>query len=271
MAAVRGRACVAMRHTGTHSSVRAHWQRSTLAHSASHHASQHELAAHRATRACSNGSQADMINSTVSSNKVTIWSKTYCPYCTSVRCAVWPPGMMRPQPASASSCTASRRWGAGLVGVQAAAALCANVWPQVKELLVRDLKLDCKILELDTMGNDGAEIQASLMGITGSKTVPQVFVGGKYIGGCTGERRPRGSHRVAPRAALPRTCASTTSLIRSRPDPPLALDVPCACRHPSPARAAEAGADAAGGGREGGRVGRAGGWAQWSSGASVLL
>lgn len=33
---------------------------------------------------------------------------------------------------------------------------------------------------------EGESIQASLMPITGSRTVPQVFIGGKYIGGNSG-------------------------------------------------------------------------------------
>ena len=34
---------------------------------------------------------------------------------------------------------------------------------------------------------DGEEVQNALMDVTGSRTVPQVFVGSKYIGGCDGK------------------------------------------------------------------------------------
>lgn len=34
---------------------------------------------------------------------------------------------------------------------------------------------------------DGAEIQAALAEWTGQRTVPNVFIGGKHIGGCDGE------------------------------------------------------------------------------------
>ena len=37
---------------------------------------------------------------------------------------------------------------------------------------------------------DGDEVQDALMDITGSRTVPQVFVGSHYIGGCDGENVP---------------------------------------------------------------------------------
>ena len=37
-------------------------------------------------------------------------------------------------------------------------------------------------LELDQMGNLGAEIQNELLAMTGQKTVPNVFVNGKHIG-----------------------------------------------------------------------------------------
>lgn len=34
---------------------------------------------------------------------------------------------------------------------------------------------------------DGSEVQAALARVTGRSTVPQVFVGGKHVGGCDGE------------------------------------------------------------------------------------
>ncbi|ETM34213.1 glutaredoxin, variant [Phytophthora nicotianae] len=45
--------------------------------------------------------------------------------------------------------------------------------------------LDAKyeVVELDTR-DDGAEIQSLLLDITGQRTVPNVFINGKHIGGC---------------------------------------------------------------------------------------
>ncbi|PNH01365.1 Glutaredoxin [Tetrabaena socialis] len=81
-------------------------------------------------------SKADSIKETVAANKVVVYSKTYCPYCTRAK---------------------------GLLS---------------------DLKVPFKVLELDTMGAEGTELQDALQTITGRRTVPQVFVGGKFLGGC---------------------------------------------------------------------------------------
>ena len=40
------------------------------------------------------------------------------------------------------------------------------------------------VLELDNMGEEGAAIQAALTQLTGSRTVPSVWIGNKYVGGC---------------------------------------------------------------------------------------
>lgn len=71
----------------------------------------------------------------VASNPVTVFSKTYCPYCV-----------------------------------------------QVKRLLTK-LGASFKAVELDTE-SDGSEVQAALFQFTGQRTVPNVFIGGKHIGGC---------------------------------------------------------------------------------------
>jgi glutaredoxin 3 len=41
-----------------------------------------------------------------------------------------------------------------------------------------------EVVELDTMGKQGDEIQAYLLTKTGQRTVPNIFVKGKHIGGC---------------------------------------------------------------------------------------
>lgn len=80
--------------------------------------------------------QAASIKKTVQDNKVVVYSKTYCPYCTEVK------GLMQ------------------------------------------KLNVGAKVFELDNMGNDGATLQTTLQSITGRRTVPQVFVGGNFVGGC---------------------------------------------------------------------------------------
>eukprot|EP00879_Flechtneria_rotunda_P004852 GHRR01005126.1.p1 GENE.GHRR01005126.1~~GHRR01005126.1.p1 ORF type:complete len:150 (+),score=26.97 GHRR01005126.1:141-590(+) len=49
--------------------------------------------------------------------------------------------------------------------------------------LFQQLSVPAKVIELDQV-NGGADIQLSLQEITGRRTVPQVFVGGKHVGGC---------------------------------------------------------------------------------------
>ena len=51
----------------------------------------------------------------------------------------------------------------------------------VKKILA-ELGVEAKYIELDLRG-DGAELQSQLEGITGRRTVPQVFVGEKFVGG----------------------------------------------------------------------------------------
>ncbi|KAF3332839.1 glutaredoxin-like protein [Carex littledalei] len=53
---------------------------------------------------------------------------------------------------------------------------------QVKKLL-SSLGANFKAVELDHE-SDGSEIQAALHQWTGQRTVPNVFIGGKHIGGC---------------------------------------------------------------------------------------
>ncbi|PHU27611.1 Glutaredoxin [Capsicum chinense] len=71
----------------------------------------------------------------VSANPVVVFSKTYCPFCVSV-----------------------------------------------KDLLAK-LGVSFKAVELDSE-KDGSEIQAALVEWTGQRTVPNVFIVGKHIGGC---------------------------------------------------------------------------------------
>jgi glutaredoxin 3 len=44
------------------------------------------------------------------------------------------------------------------------------------------MNIPAKIIELDTMDN-GSEVQAALLEISGQRTVPNVFIKGKHLGG----------------------------------------------------------------------------------------
>eukprot|EP00271_Cylindrocystis_brebissonii_P010242 TRINITY_DN26380_c0_g1_i1.p1 TRINITY_DN26380_c0_g1~~TRINITY_DN26380_c0_g1_i1.p1 ORF type:complete len:114 (+),score=20.19 TRINITY_DN26380_c0_g1_i1:276-617(+) len=53
---------------------------------------------------------------------------------------------------------------------------------KVKKLL-RDLGTNPTVLELDVEA-DGPQLQSAVAGWTGQRTVPSVFIGGEFIGGC---------------------------------------------------------------------------------------
>ncbi|XP_076924171.1 glutaredoxin-like [Bidens hawaiensis] len=71
----------------------------------------------------------------VSANPVLVFSKSYCPYCVSVK------------------------------------------------KLLTELNSSFKPIELD-LESDGSEMQSALHEWTGQRSVPNVFIGGKHIGGC---------------------------------------------------------------------------------------
>ena len=56
---------------------------------------------------------------------------------------------------------------------------------EVKSLF-KELKVPAKVIELDDLA-DGDAVQSTLSGITGMRTVPQVFIGGELVGGCDGK------------------------------------------------------------------------------------
>ncbi|XP_051142408.1 glutaredoxin-C5, chloroplastic-like isoform X2 [Andrographis paniculata] len=55
---------------------------------------------------------------------------------------------------------------------------------EVKSLFNR-LGVEPLVIELDQLGPQGPQLQKTLERLTGQHTVPNVFVGGKHIGGCT--------------------------------------------------------------------------------------
>ena len=79
----------------------------------------------------------DFINGELAANKVVVFSKSYCPYCTST-----------------------------------------------KDLFKKaEFKgIDVAVHELDKR-KDGAAMQSTLASMSGQRTVPMVWVGGKFIGG----------------------------------------------------------------------------------------
>jgi cysteine synthase len=58
----------------------------------------------------------------------------------------------------------------------------------VRRLFER-LEIPCRVLSLDSVeyqaGDRGGRIRAVLRRLTGSPTIPQVFIGGQHMGGCT--------------------------------------------------------------------------------------
>ncbi|KAL3828108.1 hypothetical protein ACJIZ3_016910 [Penstemon smallii] len=55
---------------------------------------------------------------------------------------------------------------------------------EVKSLFTR-LGVEPLVIELDQLGSEGPQLQTTLEMLTGQHTVPNVFIGGKHIGGCT--------------------------------------------------------------------------------------
>ncbi|PVU87309.1 hypothetical protein BB559_006108 [Furculomyces boomerangus] len=75
------------------------------------------------------------IKDQIESNKVVVYSKTYCPYCIRAKDAL------------------------------------------------KKLTNNIVIVELDEL-DDGSEIQSYLAQLTGQRTVPNIFINNKHIGGC---------------------------------------------------------------------------------------
>ncbi|KAF9949616.1 hypothetical protein BGZ70_001698 [Mortierella alpina] len=75
------------------------------------------------------------VNDIIANNRVVVFSKTYCPYCT-----------------------------------------------KAKNALAKH-HAEAHIVELDNE-DDGAAIQAYLLELTGQRTVPNIFINHKHIGGC---------------------------------------------------------------------------------------
>ncbi|XP_006298612.2 monothiol glutaredoxin-S12, chloroplastic [Capsella rubella] len=55
---------------------------------------------------------------------------------------------------------------------------------EVKSLF-KSLQVEPLVVELDELGSEGSQLQNVLEKLTGQYTVPNVFIGGKHIGGCS--------------------------------------------------------------------------------------
>lgn len=53
------------------------------------------------------------------------------------------------------------------------------------KILFKRLGVEPLVIELDELGAQGPQLQKVLERLTGQHTVPNVFIGGKHIGGCT--------------------------------------------------------------------------------------
>ncbi|GAV67946.1 Glutaredoxin domain-containing protein [Cephalotus follicularis] len=98
----------------------------------------------------------------VASDPVVVFSKTYCPYCVSVK------------------------------------------------KLLDQLGATYKPYELDTE-SDGSDIQSALKEWTGQKTVPNVFIGGKHIGGCDATTELNRAGKLVPLLTEAGAIANTSS------------------------------------------------------------
>ncbi|KAE8676255.1 Glutaredoxin-C5 [Hibiscus syriacus] len=53
------------------------------------------------------------------------------------------------------------------------------------KFLFKKLGVQPSVIELDELGAQGSQLQDVLEQLTGQRTVPNVFIGGKHVGGCT--------------------------------------------------------------------------------------
>uniref|UniRef100_A0A1B0DQH4 Glutaredoxin domain-containing protein n=1 Tax=Phlebotomus papatasi TaxID=29031 RepID=A0A1B0DQH4_PHLPP len=103
------------------------------------------------------GPVAQFVRETIASDKVVIFSKTYCPYCSMAK-------------------------EVSVFGVFLGFPDHKFYWKFFQQF--RKLSQDFTAIELESR-EDGSEIQDVLGEITGARTVPRVFVKGEFIGGGT--------------------------------------------------------------------------------------
>lgn len=119
---------------------------------------------------------ADTLLAKNKENPVIVYSKTYCPYCSEGA-------------TSESTKTHIHTLYCFLLILGAALlTLSFSFFLRAVKSLFKELKVPAKVVELDDLA-DGDAVQSTLSGITGMRTVPQVFIGGKLVGGCDGTKR----------------------------------------------------------------------------------
>ena len=59
--------------------------------------------------------------------------------------------------------------------------VCVTQCTSTKNLF-KDMGVDAKVIELDAIDN-GSQIQAALLDLSGQRTVPNVFIKGQHLGG----------------------------------------------------------------------------------------
>ncbi|KAF7809695.1 glutaredoxin-C3 [Senna tora] len=108
----------------------------------------------------SSNSVSAFVHNVIYSNKIAIFSKSYCPFCPVVHENIF----------AIKVCTSS-------VTLINSCRYCLRAKRIFKELNEQPF-----VVELD-LRDDGYEIQNVLLDMVGRSTVPQVFVNGKHIGG----------------------------------------------------------------------------------------
>ncbi|CAA7013964.1 unnamed protein product [Microthlaspi erraticum] len=113
---------------------------------------------------------------------------------TPLRIASWPPHGRSVRAMSTSSSSPSSSSGSTLEeSVKTTVAenpvvVYSKSWcsysSQVKTLFGK-LQVKPLVIELDELGSEGSQLQNVLEKLTGQYTVPNVFIGGKHIGGCS--------------------------------------------------------------------------------------
>nr|XP_043617936.1 glutaredoxin-C1 [Erigeron canadensis] len=84
---------------------------------------------------------------------------------------------------------------------------------KVKQLF-SELNVSFKLYELDEE-SDGGEIQSALKELTGQSTVPNVFIGGKHIGGCDAVMEQHRAGKLVPMLTEAGAIGNTSAQVSS--------------------------------------------------------
>ncbi|CAH2051169.1 unnamed protein product [Thlaspi arvense] len=107
---------------------------------------------------------------------------------TPLRLASWPPHGSSVRATSSSSSPSSLEETVKTTVADNPVVVYSKSWcsysSEVKTLFKR-LQVNPLVVELDELGTQGSQLQNVLERLTGQYTVPNVFIGGKHIGGCS--------------------------------------------------------------------------------------